>query len=462
MKFKIYATFTALMLAAAITGAISPLLAWAAVFVVGATLSDRQRGYAFGSVAGYLSRANADTNDDVGEWQQGVLHRNAKGMNTGSTLFALMSRLGNENADSQTYNWFEKDPTRRVFYCDTVMTTSSTQIQFSNTTAPGTYDSGTLDQTVGTLLKPGAIIENTVTNERMIVVAGSSSYSTPITVSRAARGYNGNATTAVVTALYQPFVLITLAKPNGSNPIESAFTQPSNYLNYIQTFNSTASVENAYKNGILRTDIDGPWMEQKADALERIANDINLAYYLGVAEVAGTTYRTGGVRNGIDKVTLTDNALAGGGSAGVSLDSLNTWFESFMTWGSDVKLAFCGPKAYSAISKFANSAQGGYRIMQGDNNNEFGLVLTTVQTPFGAIDLCTEPLFKTIPTFNGHMIVIDLELIKQKTFEPLFFEQYAPTPGSDTLQGQFRAKLGIKMKNPQAFGYATNFQKINA
>ena len=29
-------------------------------------------------------------------------------------------------------------------------------------------------------------------------------------------------------------------------------------------------------------------------------------------------------------------------------------------------------------------------------------------------------------------------------------------PGSDTLQGQFRAKLGIKMKNPQAFGYATN------
>lgn len=462
MKFKIYATFTALMLAAAITGAISPLLAWAAVFVVGATLSDRQRGYAFGSVAGYLSRANADTNDDVGEWQQGVLHRNAKGMNTGSTLFALMSRLGNENADSQTYNWFEKDPTRRVFYCATVMTTSSTQIQFNNESASGTYDSGTLDQTVGTLLKAGAIIENTVTNERMIVVASSSSYSTPITVSRAARGYNGNATTAVVTALYQPFVLITLAKPNGSNPIESAFTQPSNYLNYIQTFNSTASVENAYKNGILRTDIDGPWMEQKADALERIANDINLAYYLGVSEVAGTTYRTGGVRNGIDKVTLTDNALAGGSGAGVSLDSLNTWFESFMTWGSDVKLAFCGPKAYSAISKFANSAQGGYRIMQGDNNNEFGLVLTTVQTPFGAIDLCTEPLFKTIPTFNGHMIVIDLELIKQKTFEPLFFEQYAPTPGSDTLQGQFRAKLGIKMKNPQAFGYATNFHKINA
>jgi hypothetical protein len=203
-------------------------------------------------------------------------------------------------------------------------------------------------------------------------------------------------------------------------------------------------------------------MEQKADALERIANDINLAYYLGVAEVSGTTYRTGGVRNGIDKVTLTDNALAGGSGAGVSLDSLNTWFESFMTWGSDVKLAFCGPKAYSAISKFANSAQGGYRIMQGDNNNEFGLVLTTIQTPFGAIDLCTEPLFKTIPTFNGHMMVIDLELIKQKTFEPLFFEQYAPTPGSDTLQGQFRAKLGIKMKNPQAFGYATNLWKINA
>ena len=461
MKFKIYALFATLMIAAEMCGNLSPLLAWAAVFVVGAALSDRQRGLAFGSVAGYLSRANADTSDDVGEWQQGVLHRNAKGMNTGSTLFALMSRLGNENADSQTYNWFEKDPTRRVFYCDTNSSTG-TSLQFSNTSASATYDTGTLDQTIGTLLKPGAILENQRTSERVTVVAGSSSYSTPITVSRGSLGYSGSATSVVATATYDAFVLITLAKPNGSNPLESAYTQPSSYVNYIQTFNATASVENAYKNGILRTDIDGPWMEQKADALERIANDINLAYYLGVAGISGTTYTTGGVRNGIDKVSLTDNALAGGSGAGVSLDTLNTWFESFMTWGSDVKLAFCGPKAYSSISKFANSAQGGYRIMQSDNNNEFGLVLTTVQTPFGQIDLCTEPLFKTISSFNGHMVVIDLELIKQKTFEPLFFEQYAPTPGSDTLQGQFRAKLGIKMKNPQAFGYATNLWKINA
>ena len=415
------------------------------------------------NVAGYLNRANADTNDDVGEYQTGVLHRNAKGMNTGSTLFGLMSRLKNENADSQTYNWFEKDPTRRTFYSDaSVSNTATTTLQFSNTTASGTYDTGTLDQTVCALLKNGSILENDRTGERIIVVASSSTYSTPVTVSRGAIGYTGVATTPTAILIYDRWTLITLGKPNGSNPIESAYTQPSRFTNYAQTFNQTASVDNAYKNGILRSDIDGPWMEQKSDALERIGNDIEIAYFLGVAEIrGGTTYMTGGIRNGIDVAGYTTQALAGGGTAGISKDSFDTWMESFMTWGSDVKLAFCGPRAYSAISRYANSAQGGYRIMQDEAANVFGLDLTVIQTPYGRIDLASHPLFKSIPAFNGHMMVVDLELICQKIFEPLFFEKYAPTNGSDTLQGQFRAKLGIKMKNPQAFGYATNLQKIN-
>ena len=396
----------------------------------------------------------------MGEWQQGVLHRNAKGMNTGSTLFGLMSRLKNESADSQTYNWFEKDPTRRTFYTQ-AYNSAATSIIFDNTTAAATYDTGTADASVSLLPQAGAILENTLTGERVTVATAASSAGGATVVTRASLGYSGVAPTATAIAIYTPWVLITLAKPNGANPVASAFTQPSRYFNYAQTFNSTASVENAYKNGILRTDIDGPWMEQKADALERVANDIELAYFLGVAGISSTTYTTGGIRNGVDAAGLTANALAGLSGAGVTLDALDTWMESFMTWGSDLKVAFCGPKAYSALSKYATSAQGGYRINQSDNSNEFGLVLTTIQTPFGQIDLCSHPLFKTIPAYNGHMVVVDLELIAQKTFEPLFFEQYAATNGADTLQGQFRAKLGIKMKNPQAFGYATNLWKIN-
>lgn len=461
MKFKAFALFSAVMIAGAISGALPPLLAYVSIFTVGALLSPRQ-SFAFSNVAGYLSRENADPVDDIGEWQTGVLHRNAKGMNTGSTLFALMSRLSNENADSQTYNWFEKDPTRREFFAAAGYNSTATAFQFDNNS-----DTGVLDSTVCALLKNGAILENSATGERIIVVSESSTYSNPVIVQRGAPGYTSTPTAPVNTTpqtvtIHDRFVLIGVAKPNGANPSTSAFTQPSRYLNYAQTFNATASVDNAYVNGILRTDLDGPWYEQKIDALERIANDIELSYFFGVAAVAGSTYTTGGIRNGIDAAGLTNNALAGGGVAGTTLKAFKSWIQSFMTQGSDVKLAFCGPLAYAAISDYANTAQGGFRIMQGESESVFGLNLTVIQTPFGRLDLASHPLFKNVSAYNGHMMVVDLELIVQKTFEKLFFQEYEPTNGSDTRQGQFRGKLGLKMKFPAAFGYATNLQTINA
>lgn len=414
------------------------------------------------NVAGYLSQANSDPLDNVGEWQTGVLHRNAKGMNTGSTLFALMSRLRNENADSQTYNWFEKDPTRRNFFAAAAYaSTSTTALQFDNNS-----DTGTLDQTVCALLRNGAVLENYRTGERMIVVQESNSYTQPVIVSRGAPGYTSTPTSPVNTTptailIHDVFVLITLAKPNGANPSTSVYTQPSRYLNYCQTFNTTASVDNAYVNGILRTDLDGSWFENKIDALERVANDIELGYFNGVASISGNTYSTGGIRNAIDAAGLTGNALNGNLTSGVTLDAFTTWVQAFMTQGSDVKLAFCGPNAYAAISKYANTAQGGYRIMQGESDSIFGLNLTVIQTPFGRLDLASHPLLKNVTSYNGHMFVVDLELICQKTFEKLFFQEYEPTNGSDTRQGQFRAKLGLKLKFPQAFGYAYDLQKIN-
>lgn len=473
MKFKVFFAFALLMFAAALTGSIPAYSAYIAVFAVGALLASPVNGYAFSNVAGYLSRATADPQDDVGEWQQGVLHRNAKGMNTGSTLFALMSRLRNENADSQTYNWFEKDPTRRTFYVvGSSVGATVTALQFNNETASSpspAYDTGVLDQTVCVLLKNGAILENQTTAERIIVVAESASYTQPVIVQRGAPGYTSTPTSPVnttpttinstATAL-DPWVLIGVAKPNGSNPSTSAYTQPSQYLNYCQTFNQTASVDNAYKNGILRTDIDGPWGEAKIDALERVANDIELMYFFGVASINGNTYTTGGIRNGVDAAGLTANAVNGNGTGGLTLKAFKAWMQSFMTVGSDTKLAFCGPYAYAAISDYANTAQGGFRIMQMDNSNEFGLNLTTIQTPYGQLDLASHPLFKNVSAYNGYMVAVDLELICQKTFEPLFFQQYEPTQGSDTLQGQFRAKLGLKMKFPAAFGYAYNLQLI--
>jgi hypothetical protein len=58
------------------------------------------------------------------------------------------------------------------------------------------------------------------------------------------------------------------------------------------------------------------------------------------------------------------------------------------------------------------------------------------------------------------MVVVDLPLLVQKTFEPLFLEPDIQLPGQDSYKEQYRAKLGLKLKFAQAFGVAFNVNSI--
>jgi hypothetical protein len=51
-------------------------------------------------------------------------------------------------------------------------------------------------------------------------------------------------------------------------------------------------------------------------------------------------------------------------------------------------------------------------------------------------------------------------MIVQKVMEPLFLEPNIQTPGEDSYKEQFRAKYGLKLKFPQAFGYAADLKTI--
>lgn len=447
MKATAFLLFALLMFIASIINPPIAYIATLAVFAAGAALSEMRPGILCSNVAGFLGRAQATTDDDEGEWQQYVLRRNGKGMNSGSTLFGLMSRLAQENADSVTYNWWEKDPVRRIFYSTAARTDADTTISFDdNASSPATD--------IWVFLTAGAVMLNERTGERIRIAATPTT--TTITITR---GIQGTAAAAVNDN--DLWLLVTHAQASGSAPVRSAFAQPTAYNNYIQTFNKTASVDNAYKAGILRTDIDGPKMEQQLDALEQIANDIELAYFLGVKELSGTTYYTGGLKSAVDTASLTANALNGNGTAGVTLTAFDDWMQAIMTQGSDTKLFFGGPKSYAAITRYANSASGGYRTSD-HSETVFGMNIETIKTPFGQLSLASHPLFKNISMLNDWGFVVDLQLIVQKVLEPLFFQEYEPTNGADSWQGQFRAKLGLKEKYPEAFGYCYDLSLITA
>lgn len=407
------------------------------------------------SVAGLLTTLNAQNTDLVGEWQEEILVRNSKGYNVGTTLFGLMAQLQNEPADNIDFHWWERDPVRLNFYSIAAAYASATTLAFDDGSG---VTPGSGDLSVYTLLSINTVLINSRTLELITVSADPTTQNVAVV-----RGALGSTAAAIVAG--DLWTLITSAQDEGANPRRAAYENPTSYDNYIQTYNESVYLSNAFKNGVLRTDVMGPLPERRLQALERVTKRIELSYFLGTKGTQtgqnGTIYYTGGIKNAIDTFGLTQNALNGLGGTGVALSVFYAWLQTFMVSGSDTKLMFCGPNAYAAITMFALSASGaGFRIM--NQETVFGMNITVILTPFGELSLAFHPLFKDAIMLNSWAFVVDLQLLKQKVMEPLFLEPNIQLPGQDSYQEQFRAKLGLKLKFPAAFGYAYNLSKIIA
>lgn len=408
------------------------------------------------AIAGILSIKNASTTDLVGEYQETILVRNAKGYNVGTTLFGLFSRLKTEAAENTEFNWFERDPVRREISVATAVGTAPTAqdetgtVVFKETSAGGdAYP----------YLCEGHVLRNERTGEYMLVTATPTTNT--VSVKRAINTSDAGTLATYTLVADDTIVIVSLGKTEGADPTQARFEEPETLTNYIQTFNSAVELTNAFKANKLRTDAEGPLRERRIQALENIAKDIELSLFFGVkrrlTDSSKYKYLTGGIKDAVDTGSPT-NALDGSGDTGVDYDTFATWMQGFMTQGSEAKLAFCGPKAYAAISNYAIKAENGFRITQ--QENVYGMNITAIQTPFGELDLTMHPLFKEIVSYNSFMAVVDLAHVVQKTQEPLFLEANIQTPGQDSYKEQYRAKLGLKLKFSDAFAYAKDFRKL--
>lgn len=397
-------------------------------------------------ISGLLSVQNADTDDLTGEWQQHVTVRHAKGIGNGAVLFALMTMLRKENAESTEYNWFERDPVRQNFYSNAA---------FASTITTLTWDDGN-GNPVWAGLSLNTVMENYRTGEFIRVTADATSAN--VTVER---GHAG--TTPAAINFGDIWSRLFISAEEGALPTRAVYENPQELKNFVETFNSSIFLTNAFKGTVLRSDMEGPLRERRIYALEKICGDIEKAFLLGrrnrLVGINGYIYQTGGVRDAINRAGLAStNILNGLGATGVTLTVVKAWLRSFMVFGSNQKLGLCGPLAFQAISDYANSAAAGFRIM--NNETVFGMNVTTIVTPLGILELTFHPLLQELTSYQGAMFVIDMPNIVQKTMEPLFLERNIQTRGQDAYQEQFRAKLGVKLKFANAFGHAYNFQLI--
>ncbi len=190
------------------------------------------------AIAGLLSQSNASQNLDakgdlVGEYQDTILVRNSKGMNAGSTLFGLMSRLKAEPAEATEFNWFERNPVTRQVYVSATDSTSVTVAYQVDTTLSASIDAA-YTSTASPLLPAGTVLANMTTGEYIMVVADSPTNGAIVggSTSGVLRAING-VTSAVMTQ-GDILAIITLGKEDGASPTRAQYEQPSVLTNFVR------------------------------------------------------------------------------------------------------------------------------------------------------------------------------------------------------------------------------------
>lgn len=411
-----------------------------------------------GAIASLLTSANANPVDLVGEWMEGILVRQGKSANFGSVLLGFFYKLKAERALNGVFNWWERDPVRSNYISDTTATSTQTYL---------TWDDGNGNPVVA-LLAAGSILFNGRTGEYVRVAVDPPTNLTTTQV-QVVRDCFASGVTGVAVNDNDIWSYTAYGAVEGSAPRRASYEQPTNIANYIETFKSSAFLSNYYDANQVRTNMEGPKQDAIVYALEEIVNRVEKAFLFGqrFAATANSPQYTGGITNAIDVAIANDSSLAvnklnGNGAAGVSLSSLIAWLNAWLVNGSTGKLLMCGNLAYTALSTFANSAQGGFRIMNDQSGPVFGLNLTEIETPLGRVSLAMHPLMKNDLNYQNWAIGVDLGLVRMKVMERLHYQEFEPTNGTDAYQGQFRAKLGLMPQFIGAFGYATNFQQINA
>ena len=397
-------------------------------------------------VSGILTTENTLSTDLVGEWQEGVLERNARGDGTGAVLFAFMTRLAEEQADSHKYNWWERDPSRLSIYSSASGLAGASSLAFDDGAGGDVF----------ALLSTGAILENDRTGERVMVTADPTTGTVNV-----ARGIGITSGAAVNDN--DLWTIVTKGSAENGTVRRGVFEDPENNYNFLQRFDETVELSDILTINRLRTDNDGPIAERRLQALERICNAIEFAYFDGVRDevttASGKVFLTGGIRDGIERAGLTTQILNGQGGTGVTIDTFRAWLHSFMINGSEQKIAFCGPDAYAAISSYANSQEAGFRF-EGPAENVYGLHIQTIMTPYGMLDLAFHPKFKDSLAHRKRMYVCDLGMLRQKTGAKLTLHTGCEGNNEFGSKDNYRALLGLKMKFPAAFGYAYNLQLI--
>jgi hypothetical protein len=313
--------------------------------------------------------------------------------NGSAPLQALLAMASSESTDDPKFNHFRDELPNRVITVNGALTTSATTLTFDNADDEA-------------FLVKGTVLTNLTTSENLLCTADANSSANTVAISRAFGG-----TTAVAVADNEVLVIAGFAdQEGGTAPTAISYDATTDY-NYTQIFKTAVQISGTLQNTYLRT--GDKEQEQLTKALKLHMGDIERSFFFGSRSVANgstatPTRSTGGLLNMITNITDCASGFAASNKM-TEKEFDKTLIESIFAYGSNEKVAFCGPRAITNMMEVGKNRWSPQQI-----DNSYGVSFTRYSTFAGDLLVYMHPMFRQISALSQEMIILDMNYLNYR------------------------------------------------
>ncbi len=334
-------------------------------------------------------------------------------------LVQLMNKLGSMPARNPKIEWLENEAMPRV----TTLTASAA----SNAT---TYN------VTADIFRTGDVVRFTTQGFGFLVTATAAGW-----ISGAKVGGTTQATAQTGAEIYY----VSNANAEGSSLREIKYPQlvtASNYCQIVQT-----------PFGVTRTERDTQhYSGDERDRLRKYhgiehSRTLDDILFWGPRDLQSTNQRLcGGVTEFISTNITAD-------SGGTTEAEFQTFLRTAFRYGSDQKIAFCSPKAISAIEGFARS---NIQVVN-DTASTYGIKMKTYVSGQGDVGLIKQNKWADSATYGGYLVLLDMEAVKMRPLSPTELQENVHAPDYDGYKDRWRSELSIAVQHERRHALMTGF-----
>ena len=389
-------------------------------------------------IQGIFASNQAIVGDRVGDFSSAILRYQPTGT---ALLLALTSGMTKAAAGDTVFTWFE----------------DSHQAGRAAIASGGTATQIVVDD--GSFYIPGTVLMVEETGEYLLVTAVAGNTLTVI------RGLAGTNVTAVNNTMHVQQVGNAHEEASG---MPTAVTQQgAPRLNYVQIFRNSWAISGTAKAVTYRT--GSKLAKNKKECASFHAEDMERAFLWGrkhIGTLNGKQFRmTDGVKAQIENYGGIVESAATRGTPG---DYSRADFEDFIrrVFATNIKgmpnerIALGGDQVLAVLNQMT-MLDGTYNISAGET--KLGIMVTTIQTPFGTLKLMTHPLMNENPTWQRELYVMHPGAIRKRTLRETNEEGYDENgkriQGKDADEGVITTEAGIEVGGAKVMGILKNVNR---